>query len=65
MRVFYTNCSSCSIQLPMMRVKKAAELNEMINKSLASTERYLKILKEKGFIEFRGAPKTGGYFVKD
>ena len=42
--------------------KKANELNEQINKSIATTERYLKILKEQGFIEFRGAPKTGGYY---
>jgi len=45
--------------------KKAVELNTFINKSLATTERYLKILKEKGFIEFRGAPKTGGYYIKE
>lgn len=44
--------------------KKANELNEQINKSIATTERYLKILKEQGLIEFRGAPKTGGYFTK-
>jgi ATP-dependent DNA helicase RecG len=43
--------------------KKANELNEQINKSLSTTERYLKILKEQGFIEFRGAPKTGGYHL--
>jgi len=44
--------------------KKASELNEQINKSVASTERYLKILREHGLIEFIGAPKTGGYFIK-
>ncbi len=43
--------------------KKANELNEQINKSLSTTERYLKILKEHDFIEFRGAPKTGGYHL--
>jgi len=43
--------------------KKANELNEQINKSLSTTERYLKVLKEQGFIEFRGAPKTGGYHL--
>jgi len=43
--------------------KKAVELNELINKSLATTERYLKILKENNLIEFIGAPKTGGYFI--
>jgi ATP-dependent DNA helicase RecG len=44
--------------------KKASELNEQINKSVASTERYLKILREHGLIEFIGAPKTGGYYIK-
>ncbi|MCZ8297751.1 MAG: RNA-binding domain-containing protein [Flavobacterium sp.] len=44
--------------------KKASELNEQINKSVASTERYLKILREYGLIEFIGAPKTGGYYIK-
>jgi ATP-dependent DNA helicase RecG len=43
--------------------KKASELNEQINKSLSTTERYLKILKGHGFIEFRGAPKSGGYHL--
>ena len=28
-------------------------------------ERWLKTLREQGLIEFRGAPKTGGYFVKE
>jgi len=27
-------------------------------------ERYLSELKKSGFIEFRGAPKTGGYYIK-
>lgn len=45
--------------------KKANELNEQINKSIATVERYLKILKEQGLIEFRGVPKTGGYFIKN
>lgn len=30
--------------------KKANELNEQIKKRVATTERYLKILKEQGFI---------------
>ena len=44
--------------------KKALELKELINKSLATTERYLKILKENNLIEFVGASKTGGYYQK-
>ena len=43
--------------------KKASELSKEINKGLSTTERYLKILKEKGFVEFKGAPKTGGYYL--
>lgn len=43
--------------------KKAGELNKLINKSLSTIERYLKILKDNGFIEFKGASKTGGYFI--
>jgi ATP-dependent DNA helicase RecG len=43
--------------------KKASELNEQIGKSLSTTERYLKILRDHGYIEFQGAPKTGGYFI--
>lgn len=42
--------------------RKAVELNNLINKSLATKERYLKILKEQGFMEFKGASKTGGYY---
>lgn len=45
--------------------KKAHELKAQIDKSKATTERHLKLLKEMGLIEYRGAPKTGGYFVKD
>jgi ATP-dependent DNA helicase RecG len=45
--------------------KKAVELNTLINNSLAIKERYLKILKEQGYIEFKGASKTGGYFIKE
>ena len=31
------------------------------NKTL---ERWIKTLREKGKIEFKGAPKTGGYIIK-
>ena len=27
--------------------------------------RYIKVLQDKTLIEFRGAPKTGGYFLKN
>ena len=43
----------------------ASEIAESISKSWRTTMRYLKSLNEKGLIEFRGAPKTGGYYIKD
>lgn len=42
--------------------RKSSELSTQIGKSIATTERYLKILKENGFIVYKGAPKTGGYY---
>ncbi|MBR4372200.1 MAG: winged helix-turn-helix transcriptional regulator [Victivallales bacterium] len=35
----------------------------LIGKSIPTVSRHLKILKENGKIEFRGAPKTGGYYT--
>jgi len=32
--------------------------------SVKNIERWLKYLKDEGKIEFRGAPKTGGYFAR-
>ena len=43
----------------------ASEIAESISKSWRTTMRYLKSLNEKGLIEFRGAPKSGGYYIKD
>ena len=43
----------------------ASEISKHINKSLRTTMRYIKILQDKDLIEFRGAPKTGGYFTKN
>lgn len=34
-----------------------------LNKSLRSTQRYLKTLSDSGKIEFRGVPKKGGYYI--
>ena len=36
-----------------------------IGKSIATTERYIKLLRASELIEFIGAPKTGGYYLKD
>lgn len=41
----------------------ASEIAENISKSRRTTMRYLKSLNEKGLIEFRGVPKTGGYYL--
>ena len=45
--------------------KKTPEIATHINKGISTIERYLKLLKENGLIEFVGAPKTGGYKIKD
>lgn len=42
----------------------AKEIALKIGKSLSTTERYISELKQKGLIEFRGIPKTGGYYRK-
>ncbi len=43
--------------------KRANELATYIGRSVQSVERYVKILKADGKIEFRGAPKNGGYYA--
>ena len=42
----------------------APAISKLINKSLKTTKRYLAKLKESEKIEFRGALKIGGYYVK-
>lgn len=42
--------------------RRANELATLIGKSVQSVERYVKSLKDAGKIEFRGAPKNGGYY---
>ena len=41
----------------------APTLAEMLQKSLRTTQRYLKSLSDARRIEFRGAPKNGGYHI--
>ena len=43
----------------------ASQISKHISKSLRTTMRYIKILQDKDLIEFRGAPKNGGYFLAD
>jgi ATP-dependent DNA helicase RecG len=42
----------------------APEISKLVGKSLKTTKRYLTKLKEAGKIEFRGALKNGGYYIK-
>ncbi len=49
-------------QNPGQRVPFLATTTGIPRKTI---ERWLKQLKERGEIEFRGAPRTGGYFVTD
>ena len=45
--------------------KKSKELSLLVNKSVPTVSRYLKLLKVANQIEFRGAPKTGGYYANN
>ncbi len=42
----------------------APALATTLKKSLRTTQRYLKLLVDKGIIEFRGAAKNGGYCIR-
>lgn len=42
---------------------KVIELMECLNRSKTTVERYIRILKSEGKIEYRGARKTGGYYL--
>jgi ATP-dependent DNA helicase RecG len=42
----------------------AVQLKFKIGKSLRSVHRYINQLRKDNLIEFRGAPKTGGYYLK-
>jgi DNA-binding MurR/RpiR family transcriptional regulator len=43
---------------------RSKDLAALTGKSIPTISRFLKSLKDNGKIEFRGAPKNGGYFVK-
>ena len=43
---------------------KGYEIAEYIQKGAAMTERYLRSLKDKELIEYKGSRKTGGYYKK-
>jgi len=42
---------------------KHADIQQLVNKSDATIERYIKTLKENGLIRYVGAKRTGGYEV--
>jgi Fic family protein len=42
----------------------APALANALNKSLRTTQRFLKLLVDNGKIEFRGAAKNGGYYIR-
>ena len=48
------------VQRPGVRTN---EIATHIGKSIPTVSRHIKILKDSGKIEFRGAPKNGGYFA--
>ena len=43
----------------------ASDIAKLIGKSWRTTMRYLDSLKKENKIEFRGAPKIGGYYIKE
>lgn len=43
---------------------RVPDLSLALKKSRPTVERYLRLLRTRGKIEFRGAPKNGGYFAK-
>ncbi len=43
----------------------ATEIAARIGKSIPTIERYLRLLRKKNIVEFRGAPKTGGYYFTE
>ena len=44
--------------------KRTPFFSQRLGTSVKNIERWLKQLKDREEIEFRGAPKTGGYFVR-
>ena len=44
-------------------VMRVSALQELISVPEKTQERYIKTLKEANFIEYRGAKKTGRYFI--
>jgi ATP-dependent DNA helicase RecG len=43
----------------------AIEIASRIDKSIPTVERYIRILRRRDIIEYRGSKKTGGYYLTD
>ncbi len=61
------NCMVAKAVLETIAKRPGVRTNEIathIGKSIPTVSRYIKSLKESGEIEYRGAPKNGGYYVR-
>lgn len=61
------NCMVAKAVLETIVKRPGVRTNEIathIGKSIPTVSRYIKSLKESGEIEYRGAPKNGGYYVR-
>lgn len=45
--------------------RNVSQIQSQISISRRTQERFLKILRNPRNVEFRGAPKTGGYYIVD
>jgi ATP-dependent DNA helicase RecG len=39
------------------------EISSRTKRGLSTVERYLRLLRKKEIVEFKGVPKTGGYYL--
>ena len=44
---------------------RSVDIEKRTNIPIKSVERYIKILKDFGLVEFKGSPKTGGYYLTE
>ena len=42
---------------------RTSAIAEAVGTTIRTLERHIRQLREQGKIEFRGAPKTGGYYI--
>ena len=58
------DCEKLLLVLKSQPGLRVPDLMKQMQKSRPTIERYLRQLRQSGLIEFRGAPKNGGYFAK-